>query len=93
MLEISSQLQLRVFCQVQITLQSFLYAFLLHKGGTQTHSNPTPASSPNRRNKAYLRAPRSTHTDRFVRAWPEQTALDNMLCSLKNIETTTEGGP
>lgn len=61
-----------------MTPQSFIYAFLLDNGRTLAHSNPTPASSPKRCNRASLQAPRSTHTDRFERPQPEQTALDNM---------------
>lgn len=78
MLEISSQLQLGMFWQVQMTPWSFIYAFLLHNGRTEAHSNATPASSPNRCKRASLQAPRSTRTDKFERPWPEQTSLDNM---------------
>lgn len=89
--EISSQQQWGMFWQMSFICPSVkLYlSFLLQNGWTQAHHKTTPANSSNRCNRDSLQATRSTHSNQFERAGPEQAALD----TLRNTEATTEHGP
>lgn len=66
-----------------ILLWSFIYSSFSrideHRHTVKTHLQ----TAPNRCNRDSLQAPRSTHTNKFERAGPEQTALNHKFCTLR----------
>lgn len=66
-----------------ILLWSFIYSSFSRTDEHRHTVKPHLQTAPNRCNRDSLQAPRPTHTNKFERAGPEQTALDHKFCTLR----------